>query len=390
MDTFSNFAFLLPTTMTLFGLVFLVIGGLSESTASAWGVAFIFGAASFVAPVLPMPVMLQSLFGNATILVSFFYYGEALLRHFGAPRLIAVRLIFSLLAYASLIVAIVGAQSRSLELATSDVAVALLLGGPLALVIWRARSLMDRVLVGVAAIAVIDILVRLFIFNGLNGMSTELADFAGSSYTYYAQVNVGVLSVAFAMAGLGSVTVATLETYRHAAERDPLTGLLNRRGFDSAVASLSMAQRVAGIVMTCDIDNFKQVNDSSGHASGDAVLAGLAALLLSRLPSTALVARFGGEEFVVFLLDMPLASGAALGQSIRADFSASDWRSVGVQRQITMSLGVAAPVMSENSMHEALARADRALYAAKSAGRNQVVIDAGDSYVPGLRIAPAA
>jgi diguanylate cyclase (GGDEF)-like protein len=151
-----------------------------------------------------------------------------------------------------------------------------------------------------------------------------------------------------------------------------------------------MAQRVAGIVMTCDIDNFKQVNDSSGHASGDAVLAGLAALLLSRLPSTALVARFGGEEFVVFLLDMPLASGAALGQSIRADFSASDWRSVGVQRQITMSLGVAAPVMSENSMHEALARADRALYAAKSAGRNQVVIDAGDSYVPGLRIAPAA
>ncbi|MDB5614003.1 MAG: hypothetical protein JWQ22_1656, partial [Devosia sp.] len=69
---------------------------------------------------------------------------------------------------------------------------------------------------------------------------------------------------------------------------------------------------------------------------------------------------------------------------------AHDWRSVGVHRQITMSLGVAAPAMSENSMHDALARADRALYAAKSAGRNQVVIDAGDSYVPGLRIAPAA
>lgn len=390
MDTYSNFAFLLPITMALFGLVFLVIGGLAQSTANAWGLAFMFGAASFVAPVLPMPVMLQSLFGNATILVSFFYYGEALLRHFGAPRLIAVRLIFSLLAFAALIVAIVGAQSLPLELAISDVAVALLLGGPLALVIWRARSLMDRVLVGIATIVVVDIIVRLFIFNVLIGMSTDLADFAGSSYTYYMQASVGILSVAFAMAGLGSVTFATLETYRHAAERDPLTGLLNRRGFDSAIGSLSMAQRVAGIVMTCDIDNFKQVNDSSGHASGDAVLTGLAELFLSRLPSTALVARFGGEEFVVFLMDMPLASGAALGQSIRADFSARDWRSVGVHRQITMSLGVAAPAMSESSMHDALARADRALYAAKSAGRNQVVIDAGDSYVSGLRIAPAA
>ncbi|MDB5612373.1 MAG: diguanylate cyclase [Devosia sp.] len=115
MDTFSNFAFLLPTTMTLFGLVFLVIGGLAQSTASAWGVGFIFGAASFVAPVLPMPVMLQSLFGNATILVSFFYYGEALLRHFGAPRLTAIRLISSLLAYAAIIVAVVGAKACRLS-----------------------------------------------------------------------------------------------------------------------------------------------------------------------------------------------------------------------------------------------------------------------------------
>ena len=390
MDTFSNFAFLRPITMALFALVFLAIGGRGQTTANAWGLGFLFGAISALAPVLPMPVQLQALFGNATILVSFFYYGEAVLRHFGAPRLIAVRLVFALLAYAIVIVAVVGAESLPLELTVSDIAVSLLLGGPLALVIWRAKSLMDRVLVGVAAVVVVDIVARLFIFNVMIGVSRELADFAGSSYFYYMQVSAGVLSVAFALAGLGSLACATLEAYRNAAEQDPLTGLLNRRGFDRAVTSLSTAQRAGGIVMTCDIDNFKQVNDGFGHASGDLVLAGLADLLLSRLLANAIVARFGGEEFVVFLPYMPLATGAALGQSIRADFSARDWRGAGIQRQITMSVGVAAPQASDMSLYDALARADRALYAAKSAGRTQVMIDTGEAYVPGLRIVPAA
>lgn len=390
MDNFSNFAFLLPITMALFAVVFLLIGGLGHAVARAWGLAFLFGALCYLAPVLPIAIPLQALFANAAILVSFYYYGEALLRHFGAPRLTGLRLVFSLLAYGVIIVTVVGIDSLQLSLLTSDVAVALLLGVPLALVIRRAHTGMDRVLVGVATVVLLDIVVRLLIFNVLVGISQELSDFANSSYTFYMQVSVGVLSVAFALAGLGSVGFAQLDTYRHAAEQDPLTGLLNRRGFDSAVSSLSMAQRVAGVVMACDVDNFKQVNDSFGHASGDLVLAGLADLLLSRLPSSALVARFGGEEFVVFLPDMPLASGAALGQSIRADFSARDWRAAGVHRQITMSLGVAAPAGTESSLHDALARADRALYAAKTAGRNQVMIDAGEAYVPGLRIVPAA
>lgn len=390
MDSLSNFAFLLPITMALFGVVFLVIGGLSQPTARAWGLAFMFGAASFLAPVLPIPVKLQALSGNAAILVSFFYYGEALLRHFSAPQLTASRVVFSLLAYGALIVAIEGAASLPLELAISDIAVSLLLGVPLLLVFPRAKSPMDRVLVAIATLVVVDIVVRLFVFNVLIGISSDLADFANSSYTYYMQVSVGVLSVAFALAGLGSVAFATLESYRHAAERDPLTGLLNRRGFDSAIATLTSAQRAGGIVMACDIDNFKQVNDSFGHASGDLVLAGLADLVLSRLPRSAIVARFGGEEFMVFLPDMPLASGAALGQSIRSDFSARDWRPGGVMRQVTMSIGVAAPAESESSLHDALARADRALYAAKASGRNQVMIDAGETYVPGLRIVPAA
>jgi len=382
----DNFAFLLPVTMTLFSVVFLAIGWSGQSASRAWGAAFLLGAAGFLAPILPLPVKLQSLFANAVFLASFFYYGEALLRHFRAPRITAPRLVFCLLVYGAIIVVVEGLQSLNLELAVSDTATAILLGVPTLMVIWRARSIVDRVLVVVAAVVVIDIVVRLLIFNVFIGMSDELAAFATSTYTYYMQVSVGVLSVCFALSALGSVAYETLERYRTDAERDPLTGLLNRRGFDAAVAAMPLAERQNGVVLTFDIDHFKQVNDNFGHASGDLVLAGLAELLRTHLPPGAVIARFGGEEFVALLRNMPLASGTALAQSIRADFSSHDWRFAGVGGTVTLCVGLAAVTARDGSLHDALARADRALYAAKSGGRNQVMIDAGESYVTGLRV----
>jgi len=388
-EAVENFAFMLPVTMSLFGIVFLVVGWFEPQSARAWGLAFLFGAAGFLAPILPIPIRLQALFGNAAFFISFFYYGEALLRHFEAPRLVFPRLVFALVGYGAIIVAVVGLESLQLELTVGDLFSAILLGVPVMVVLWRAKTLADRVLVTIAAIVVIDIVVRLFIFNVLIGMSDQLADFANSSYTYYMQVSVSVLSVSFALAALSSVVVAMLARYRHAAERDPLTDLLNRRGFDAAVLALAPSRRRQGAVMTCDIDHFKQVNDSFGHASGDLVLAGLSDLLLSRLPPGGLVARFGGEEFVVFLPDTTLRSAVALGQSMRMDFSARDWRQAGVFSQITISMGVASLFDSDSSLYDALSRADRALYAAKSSGRNQVMMDAGEAYVPALRIVPA-
>ncbi|PXA97380.1 GGDEF domain-containing protein [Nostoc sp. 3335mG] len=387
--TMDNFAFLLPVTMTLFGAVFLAIGWTGQAASRAWAAAFLLGAAGFVAPVLPMPVKLQALFANAVFLASFFYYGEAMLRHFRTPRLAGPRLIFALLAYAGAIVAIEGLGSLNLELAINDSATAILLGVPLVMVVAKARATVDRVLVAIAAVVVIDIVVRLLIFNVFVGMSDDLAAFASSTYTYYLQVSVGVLSVSFGLAALGSVVYETLERYRSDAERDPLTGLFNRRGFDVAVAALPAADRQSGVVLICDIDHFKQVNDGFGHAAGDLVLSGLADLLRRRLPPGTVIARFGGEEFVALLPQMPLASGAALAQSIRAEFSGRDWRAAGVEGTVTLCIGLAAVAARDLSIHDALGRADRALYAAKGGGRNQVMIDAGDSFVTGLRtVAP--
>jgi diguanylate cyclase (GGDEF)-like protein len=381
----DNFAFLLPVTMTLFGVVFVAIGWTGQPTSRAWGAAFILGAAGFVAPVLPLPAKLQALFANAMFLASFYYYGEALLRHFEARRYPTARVVFALIAYAAILFAIEGLHSLNLELTIGDISVTVLLGVPLAMVFGRAKTLVDRVLILVATVVVVDLVVRLLIFNVLIGINDDFANFASTTYAYYLQVNVGVLSVAFALAALGSIGYKTLDSYRFAAERDPLTGLLNRRGFDAAVARLPAHERENSVLVTCDIDNFKQVNDRFGHTAGDVVLSSLAELLRARLPIGSTIARFGGEEFVAVLPKVSLSAAAASAQSIRAEFAGRDWQFAGIDGTITLCFGIATASASNGSLDEALKRADRALYAAKAAGRNKVSIDA-EELVEGIRM----
>ena len=381
----DNFAFLLPVTMTLFGVVFVAIGWTGQPTSRAWGAAFILGAAGFVAPMLPLPPKLQALFANAVFLASFYYYGEALLRHFEARRYPTARVVFALVAYAAIIVAIESLQSLHLELTISDISVAVLLGVPLAIVFSRAKTRVDRVLILVAAIVVVDLVMRLLIFNVVIGINGDFATFASTAYAYYLQVNVGVLSVAFALAALGSIGYKTLESYRFAAERDPLTGLLNRRGFDAAVARLSSSERENSVLAACDIDNFKQVNDRFGHTAGDVVLSSLAELLRARLPVGSILARFGGEEFVAVLPRTSLLAAAASAQTVRAEFASRDWLSAGIDGTVTLCFGIAATSASSGSLDGALKRADRALYAAKADGRNKVSIDVEDP-ATGLRM----
>ena len=142
-------------------------------------------------------------------------------------------------------------------------------------------------------------------------------------------------------------------------ETDPLTGVTNRRGASPMIESLTDGDSVAMI----DLDHFKRVNDESGHQAGDRTLVALAAHLQSLVRRTDHVVRFGGEEFLVILPDTPIAAAAALMDRIRATWAVTS-------PQATMSVGVAG--FERNGMRT-IAAADRAMYAAKDAGRNTVV-----------------
>jgi diguanylate cyclase (GGDEF)-like protein len=157
------------------------------------------------------------------------------------------------------------------------------------------------------------------------------------------------------------------------ARTDKLTGLLNRRGFEErASVELAHARRAghAIAVVSFDIDYFKRVNDEWGHETGDRVLAHLGAVLSGQCRDVDVVARIGGEEFVVLLPATNSADGDVFTQRIRRALAAADPSGLPTVR---VSAGVASAIAPEN-VDPLLHRADSALYAAKRAGRDRTVI----------------
>jgi diguanylate cyclase (GGDEF)-like protein len=157
------------------------------------------------------------------------------------------------------------------------------------------------------------------------------------------------------------------------ARADKLTGLLNRRGFDERAAiAMAHARRVGSsiAVVAFDIDYFKRVNDEWGHATGDRVLARIGALLTQETREVDVVARIGGEEFVVLLHATDTAEADAFTHRCQHAMAAEDGSKLPV---ITVSAGIAAAVAPQ-CLEPLLGAADSALYAAKRGGRNRAVV----------------
>ena len=160
---------------------------------------------------------------------------------------------------------------------------------------------------------------------------------------------------------------------REAASTDPLTGALNRRGFEQACQrELALARRSGlGFALAhLDIDDFKNLNDTLGHQVGDKALVHLVDLLRKSMRPSDVLCRFGGEEFVLMLPATSLDEAAkAISRSLR-EFSAQ--AIPGTDCVLTFCAGVVVQDLSE-SLEQAIQRADEATYAAKRAGKNRVV-----------------
>ncbi len=156
--------------------------------------------------------------------------------------------------------------------------------------------------------------------------------------------------------------------------RDSFTGLLNRASFlDQLTMALAGAKRTGGklSVALLDIDRFKQINDTHGHAVGDRVIKSLARLMQQRLRKSDVIGRYGGEEFAVVLAGTGVAQAARVMDEVREAFGALRYNIEGDQLLVTFSCGVA-DLTSSPSASGLLEAADQALYRAKAAGRNRV------------------
>jgi diguanylate cyclase (GGDEF)-like protein/PAS domain S-box-containing protein len=167
------------------------------------------------------------------------------------------------------------------------------------------------------------------------------------------------------------------ERLRFLADHDQLTGLFNRRRFDEQLKrELARAGRYAdhSAVVSIDIDNFKAINDSAGHAAGDAVLAHVARVLANRSRATDVVARLGGDEFAVLLSEVGVDDARSTAEQLLAEIRKSPAVYGGTPFRVTASIGVAAFESDDATAGEVLVNADLAMYAAKTAGRDRVVV----------------
>ena len=161
---------------------------------------------------------------------------------------------------------------------------------------------------------------------------------------------------------------------RELANRDALTGLHNRRFFDSELAAALDARGAPDTLclLIIDIDHFKKINDQFGHQAGDHVLARLAGILTSHCRPRDVVCRYGGEEFAILMPDIPIATASERAERIRQAFASMAVAFEGQQFKVSLSIGIAVYPTHATTAEKLIGRADQALYQAKAAGRNQV------------------
>ncbi len=160
-----------------------------------------------------------------------------------------------------------------------------------------------------------------------------------------------------------------------AANRCPLTGLLTRAWIEEELPGVLQRCDAGGRTMSvifADVDRFKGINDTWGHQTGDDVLVGVARLLMLGAGDSDACVRYGGEELLVFLPGTDVQGALAVAERARTSIQDHDWERTAQQLQVTSSFGVAQRAPGE-SVKDWIGRADRALYAAKAAGRNCVL-----------------
>ena len=210
-------------------------------------------------------------------------------------------------------------------------------------------------------------------------------------YIVYLQVPMYLAAMTAAAFRLNRMLITTMRAEREngrLAHHDALTGLLNRAGFVDALsaklaASVRDGRRLA--VLFFDLDNFKPINDTLGHAAGDRVLKGVAERLRRALPAGAIIARLGGDEFVVLTEAASEETTCETGRRIIDEVAVCYEPGEEVSAKVGASVGIAMSPDHGTEVEELLAVADTALYAAKSGGKSRCCLASVEMNLAALR-----
>jgi diguanylate cyclase (GGDEF)-like protein len=206
-----------------------------------------------------------------------------------------------------------------------------------------------------------------------NSLPRDAARFGQSAFWLALQLSLALLGAVLAMLLLAAAIADIIEHLIAERDRDALTQTLNRRAFERHAARLMDDPKGYPLtIVACDLDHFKSINDRFGHAAGDAVLREFGQIVMKTIRTDDIVARMGGEEFVILLGKMDLSGACAVAERVRLALIDAQFDGVAASLRVTMSAGVAV-YQEGDSLAVWLARADSLLYAAKRSGRNRTV-----------------
>jgi diguanylate cyclase (GGDEF)-like protein len=386
-------ALLVGALLTLMiGMVLLLVGrSLAADYRPSlfhWVVATLLQPAGFVLLSLrdQLDPWLSTVLANTFVALAFAAYARALGLFYRAPPL---RWLLSGLVAASVLISIwwgVLAPDLTLRLITISVALAGLLGHSAWTVFRHAerRGPIRIVTGGVFAVAAGIMVYRAVALVIDPGLVTGVFQLTHVQLLTYA-----VGSVLPVIATVGFLLMCTERSQRElerAARVDYLTDCYNRRAIEEQGARAMAAARRHGMplaVLVIDIDHFKRINDELGHAAGDQALVQSVARIRAEMRAEDVLGRLGGEEFIVLMPNTDMASAVSAGERIRLGFASRPLLLAEGRRGATLSIGVAMLAPVDRHFSQLLQRADRAMYAAKNAGRNLVMADAMSGWEPG-------
>lgn len=320
----------------------------------------------FLRPLLPEYIALP--FSNIAFIAAQITFGESLLRRrgksFGRPFIIisfvALSLVYVLL-YAA----------TTIEIRTAGINIGLMVIFAVTLKhIWIRRddSIHDKLIFWT--------FITLGLMHSIRTAGVFFnQDIANPQSVFWGfmQLYILLLGMILTLEILASHFVERLEKLNTLKDRDHLTGVLNRAGFERAVGAIYAGRtRVVVSLVLIDIDEFKAINDALGHPVGDAVLRRVGAVLIDQSRAGDVVGRIGGDEFAILAVDLGAEGAGALGERIRRRLDEDAVADQGPQLSASCSIGVAT-INIERGYETLYAAADAALYEAKRLGRNRVV-----------------
>ncbi|MEQ1943575.1 GGDEF domain-containing protein [Mesorhizobium sp. VNQ89] len=236
------------------------------------------------------------------------------------------------------------------------------------------KAPVQRVMLALALLSAVNFFVRPVVSVAINGPFTGYENLYSSLYWTTALFSHAILSLMIALC-LFTVEVLDLTaTLRSESLTDPLSGLLNRRGFEAKASKLLGSCISSGLpvsLVVADLDRFKSLNDRHGHAAGDKVIVEFATRLRDAAGSRAVAARTGGEEFAILLPMADPAAARLFAEAVRTVFSGNAIAGLPLDVRVTGSFGISSH-SGDESLDDMLRRADEALYHAKKSGRDGV------------------